>query len=287
MTAFSDYRANDWDDRRLALAALLSVLLHGLIVLLVLLEPWTWRNQPDPPQIIAEFVMPEAPKVVPPPPAPPPVAQVPPPPAAQPEPVPPPAPPQLQRGRVAEESRAPPGAGTKAQTRERTVEPTRPARPPQTRDEAGRETAPALQQPRPQSQAQAGDRTPGATGGVNRKPGEMTQSESDFFLSQIVQAWVIDFDAPQFRDLVIEGNFRVLPNGMLDRPYGRDDPWDMRVMVRNWAQIEALRGPQAAAYRTAIESFMRAMRLVQPLKMPPNAAGYPKVLSLEFQIGDL
>lgn len=285
MASFSEYRANDWDDRRLALAALLSIVLHGLLVLLILIEPWTWRSQPDPPPMIAEFVMPEPPKAVPPPA--PPVAQVPPPAPAVSEPVPPPAPPQLQRGKVAEESRAPPAAGNRAQTRERTAETPKPVKPPQARDESGQEVAPVLQQPRPQTPAQAGNRTQGTAGGINRKPGEMTQSESDFFLSQIVQAWVIDFDAPQFRDLVIEGNFRVLPNGMLGPPYGKNDPWDMRVMVRNWQQIERLTGPQAAAYRTAIESFMRAMRLVQPLKLPPDARGYPKVLSLEFQIGDL
>ena len=67
----------------------------------------------------------------------------------------------------------------------------------------------------------------------------MTQSESDFFLSQIVQAWVIDFDAPQFARIRIDGPYLVLPDGMLAPPFGKNDPWDMYAMVRNWPEIEA------------------------------------------------
>ncbi|MFN4312501.1 MAG: hypothetical protein ACK4FK_18100 [Ferrovibrio sp.] len=283
MAAFSDYRAHEWDNRRLWLAVALSLLLHGLVVLMLLVEPWTWRLQPEPPPVLAEFVLPPPPKAEPPRPVP--QAEAP-----KPEPelprteLPPPSVPQLQRAPVAEESRAPPSAGERARPRQQQAETPKP--PPQVqRPGPGAATAP---QPRPpQAQSQAGNRQPGA-GSAGGPPAEvMTQSESDFFLSQIVQAWVIDFDAPQFADIRIVGPYLVLPNGMLAPPFGKNDPWDMDRMVDGWPKLQAARGPQAAAFRTALETFLRAMRLAQPLAMPPNAQGYPKILYLDFRIGDL
>ena len=66
MASFLEYRARDWDNHRLLAAMLLSLLLHGLVAVLLMIEPWTWRIQPEPPPVLAEFVMPEAPKPAPP-----------------------------------------------------------------------------------------------------------------------------------------------------------------------------------------------------------------------------
>ncbi|WP_298724920.1 hypothetical protein [uncultured Ferrovibrio sp.] len=266
-------------------AVLLAVLLHALLVGVLVLQPWAWQIPAQPPQILAEFVLPEPPKPAPPPAPEPPAPS----PQAQPTPArPAPPPPQLQRAPIAEESTSAPGAGDKAtEQREPTAEeaPKPEARPAQRSPEA----APRPQAPRPQPQAQrqAGNRQAGS-GRAAGSPGEtMTQSESDFFLSQIVAAWVIDFRAPQFRDIEIFGNYMVLPNGMLAPPFGKNDPWDMRAMINNWDEIANAEGPRATAFRTAIETFLRAMRLAQPFKMPPNAEGYPKVLRLDFRVGDL
>jgi hypothetical protein len=294
MATFLEYRAQDWDNRRLWLGIVLSLLLHGLIVLMLLIEPWTWRIQPEPPPILAEFVQPEASKA-PPPPTPPPApapapqaaATAPSPPKTDepPRPIPPASIPQLQRAPVTEApSKAPPSAGEKA--RPQASEKPQPAPLP---DRAGPSTvtAPPAQRQRQAPPQSTGNRKPGDPG-VAGEPGEtMTQSESDFFLSQMVSAWVIDFDAPQFADIRIYGRYRVLPNGMLAPPFGKNDPWDMAAMVENWDKIAVDRRPQAAAFRTAIETFLRAVRLAQPMRMPPNAEGYPKVLELNFRIGDL
>lgn len=291
MATFLEYRTKDWDNRRLGLAVILSLLLHGLVALILLIEPWTWKSQPEPPPILAEFVMPEPPKAAPPPapppPAPPPqaAAPTPPPPQEQVRPIPPPSIPQLQNAPVTEApSRAPPSAGEKARTQ--SSEKPQPAPLP---DRIGPSTtmAPPAQRERSASSRPTGNRAQGEAGAAGKAGESMTQSESDFFLAQIVRAWVIDFDAPQFANLVIEGGFGVLPNGMLAPPYGKNDPWDMNVMVRNWNRIEAMRGPQAVAYRTAMETFMQAMRLAQPFTMPPDAQGYPKILQLNFRVGDL
>lgn len=286
MASFLEYRAQEWDNRRLWLAVALSLLLHGLVVLLLLVEPWTWRLQPEPPPILAEFVLPPPAKPEPPKPEPPrPAPQVEPPRSAPQAEVPPPSVPQLQKAPVAEESKAPPSTGERARQRVQQTEAPKPAPPQVPRPGPGVATAP---QPRPpQAQSQAGNRQPGPGRAAGLPAEVMTQSESDFFLSQIVSAWVIDFDAPQFARIRIDGPYLVLPDGMLAPPFGKNDPWDMRAMVRNWPEIEALRGPEAAAFRTAMETFLRAMRLAQPFAMPPNAQGYPKILYLDFRIGDL
>jgi outer membrane biosynthesis protein TonB len=293
MASFLEYRSQDWDNRRLWVALALSLLLHGLVAILLLIEPWTWRVQPEPPPVLAEFVMPEAskpaprlaPQAAPPPPAPTPPAQ-------QPrvveelKDVPPPSVPQLQQAPVTQDpSRAPPSSGQRARP-----QPSDRPQPAPMLGQSGPTTTPAPPQQAqrtPPSQQTTGNRQRGAPGAAAGEAGAMTQSESDFFLSQIQRAWVLDFDAPRFADIRIFGRYRVLADGMLAPPFGKDDPWDMRRMVENWDRIANDPRPEAAAFRTAVETFLRAMRLAQPLKMPPNAEGYPKVLELNFRIGDL
>lgn len=287
MASFLEYRAQDWDNRRLLVAMALSLLLHGLAALLLVIEPWTWRIQPEPPPVLAEFVMPEppkpAPRVAPPAPTPPPPAQ-----SFEPlKDVPPAAVPQLQQAPVTQDpSRAPPSGGQRA--RPQASERPQPAPLVGQSGPATTAAPPKQAERQPPSQDTTGNRQRGAPGVAAGATGAaMTQSESDFFLSQIVSAWVIDFDSPRFADIRIFGRYRVLPDGMLAPPFGKDDPWDMNRMVENWDRIATSPRPEAAAYRTAVETFLRAMRLAQPLKMPPNAEGYPKVLELNFRVGDL
>jgi len=292
MASFLEYRARDGDNHRLLAAMLLSLLLHGLVAILLTIEPWTWRIQPEPPSVLAEFVMPPAPKpAVPPRPAPP-APEAAPSSSSQPrvieelKDVPPPSVPQLQQAPVTQEpSRAPPSAGQRA--RPQASERPQPA-PMRDRSGPATATAPPADRPRAPSQQATGNRQRGASGAAAGETGPtMTQSESDFFLSQIVSAWVIDFDSPRFADIRIFGRYRVLADGMLAPPFGKDEPWDMGRMVENWDRIATDPRPEAMAFRTAVETFLRAMRLAQPLKMPPNAEGYPKVLELNFRVGDL
>ncbi len=281
MAHVSDYRTIDWLNRRPWLAVFLSLLLHGLIFAMLLMEPWSWYGPKPVPPILAEFVLPEPPKPAPPPPR-----------RAAPQeapPLPPASVPQLQRAPVTEEeSKAPPSPGDRARSQPRTApepEPQRQQRP----DLQGpnRAAAPTARQAPPRRERQAGNAAPGSGRSAGSQGEAMTQSESDFFLSQVVTAWPIDFDAPQFSDIQIFGHYMVLPDGTLAPPFGRNDPWDMEAMVNNWDEIADAPGPRAAAYRTAIQTFLRAMRLAQPFAMPPDTTGYPKVLSLNFRIGDL
>jgi len=278
MTVFSERRNNYFDDRRLWWAVVASLLLHLLLLAVLLAEPWTWRRQPPPPQEIS-MVFPEAPK-----PPPPKAAEAPKPPQQPVPQLPEPSVPQLQRAPVAEQSQAPPAPGSKARPRPPADEGARPA-PPKPEASGPAPKAELKLPAKPQKAAEAGHRQQGAGTAAGPAGETMTQSESDFFLGQIVAAWVIDFDAPKFRNIVISGAYQVLPNGMIGPPFGKNDPWDMEAMVNNWDEIATL--PNAADYRTAIETFLRAMRLAQPFKMPPGARGYPKILTLNFRIGDL
>ncbi|MFC3674156.1 hypothetical protein [Ferrovibrio xuzhouensis] len=277
------------DDRRLHWALAASLLLHLLLVAILVAEPWTWRiAKPPEPQEIS-MVFPEAPKSAAPKPAEPPkpaAAEKPPPAQAQPAPIPlpPPSTPQLQRAPLAEKSEAPPSPGDRARRQLPSAETPQAVPPKPQTIGPGPKTAPPLKA-EPQRRAEAGNRAAGAGSAAGPTGKAMTQSESDFFLSQIVSAWVIDFDAPKFRDIQIYGQYKVLPNGMLAPPFGKNDPWDIHAMVNNWDEIARI--PEAAAFRTAIETFLRAMRLAQPFHMPPDATGYPKTLQLNFRIGDL
>lgn len=268
------------------LAVILALLLHLLLAAVLVTEPWTWRIRSETPPILAELIMPEPPK---PQPTPAPALPAPSPQARETPPAPQPQVPQLQRAPIAEESAAPPSPGESAREQQRPVQP-EPPKPEIKPESPGPQTAAPPPPQRPQAQQQqrqAGNRQPGAGRAAGRPGQTMTQSESDFFLSQIVSAWVIDFKAPQFRNIEIYGNYMVMPNGMLAPPFGKNDPWDMSAMINNWNEIANAPGPQAAAFRTAVETFLRAMRLAQPFQMPPDAQGYPKVLRLDFRIGDL
>lgn len=281
MAHLSDYRTTDWLNRRPWLALILSLLLHGLLIVILLLQPWAWNRTAPEPQILAEFVQPPPPPAAP---SPAPAARRP----GEPEipPLPPASVPQLQRAPVTEESRAQPGPGERARNQQRSAPQPSPVPAP---DRQGPDRAATPQQPGQEAQPQLERRAGSGQSGQGRAAGppgpKMTQSESDFFLSQVVAAWAIDFNAPQFRNIQIFGHYKVLPDGTLAPPFGRNDPWDMQAMVNNWEEIE--NEPRAAAFRTAIETFLRAMRLAQPFEMPPGAEGYPKILSLNFRIGDL
>lgn len=265
-------RSKDWQLWR---AVGLSLLLHLLLAALLISQPWRWQKAEPPPPVLAEFIIPEPPKPLPqkaPEPVPVPLPELP-----------PPSVPQLQQAPLAERSTAPPSPGEQA----RNAPPKQAAPQPKAApNSAQRGPAPKpADEPRRQSPSRTGNREAGREQAAGPAGEAMTQSESDFFLSQIVAAWVIDFRAPQFRDIQVYGRYKVLENGMLAPPFGKDDPWDIHAMVENWEEIE--NEPRAAAFRTAIETFLRAMRLAQPFAMPPNAEGYPKVLSLNFRIGDL
>lgn len=257
-----------------------SLVLHGLVAGL-----WLWSPAAVPPRgpeaMVIEMVAMPAPEPVPqpPPPSPPepaPLAQ-----AAPPQPIlPPPPPPQLSEAPIAEESSPPPApAPVPRPPRERpsmrAPEADRqPSLPPTSREAA----LPVS----PSAPLEAARRDPGAAGPPDSVASQAVQ---DFILAQIARHWLIDVRSPRFANIEIGGRFTLLPNGMLAPPFGKSDPWDPPKMIRGYDQ---LRGPDAQAIRTALITFLQAVRQAQPFRLPPDGkTDEPRTLPLHFRLGDL
>ena len=108
-----------------------------------------------------------------------------------------------------------------------------------------------------------------------------SQAVQDFILMQIARHWIIDFQAGRFRDLRLTLRFVLLPNGELAPPFGRRDPWNLPVLVNNFARL-------SEAERTAAITFLQAMRQAQPFRLPPGGESlHTRALPLDFRLGDI
>lgn len=249
-------------------AIALAVVLHLLLVYALLHEELLWLKLrlADAPQIDIELV-PEPPKPLPPKsdetkPEPPKPEAV-----EQPKPPSPPLPttiPQLVPGRLAESSTVPhpaPRNGT-----------------------GGHDHALAMSSgpgitllPKEETK----DGPPGATG---REGPELTQSERDFILAQVLKYWHVDFHAPEARGLVLQGVFYVQADGTLASPVNKNDPWDPSAVVENYASL----GPSGRSYRRdAIDGFLLALRLCQPLQLPSSKGPWPRKILIRFAFDSL
>jgi hypothetical protein len=258
------------------LAISLSIVLHILLVYVLLNEELLWAKLKvvDVPQVEVELV-PELPKPHPPKPPPVPKIDEPPPPeppkpeAVEPPKQPPPnAPPltipQLVPGRLAQQPAV--------------------LRPSPRSGGGGEEKAPATTAgpaitllPKEQSKAEH----PGSNGPVGP---ELTQSEQDFVLAQVLKYWHVDFHAAEARGLVLEGVFFVQADGTLASPFNKDDPWNPEAVVRGYAQL----GRSGISYRRdAIDGFLLALRLCQPLQMPSTKGPWPRKVTLRFAFDSL
>ncbi|MBP6818072.1 MAG: hypothetical protein KBC46_02080 [Ferrovibrio sp.] len=260
------------------LALILSLLLHLGLAWLLYLQPWSQGLKIAEAPLEVEVVIPPP---APPPPPPPQRAAEPPPPTA---PLPPPEVPQLQRAPQAEKSTAPP---PKAQA-EAPKPPAPPPAPPT--QPAPRTTEAAPPPPRPvQRRTEASSvplpKTAAETMQALKVAPEMKQSEQDFFLSQIVDHWLLKREAPQFEEVQIGGAYLVLPNGMLGPPFNANDPEDFRLMIKDWDVIS--RRPDLESFATAIRTFVIAMRRAQPFDLPPDFGDKPKRMTLNFRVRDI
>ncbi len=254
-------------DRRPWLAATtVSLLLHTAAAWWLLGAPW-WRDRPPEPQAMTVEVVMMTPRPPEPPPPEPSLPSLPL--------VPPPPPPQLTEAPIAERSTPPPAprpSPQPARPRTETVAPT-----------PGPRSTAAL--PRAESSEsallEAGRLRPGGS------PPEAIASQTvqDVILRQITRHWIIDVRGPTYRDVVLSVRFKLLPDGMLAPPFGRNDPWDLRVMIRDY---DLMMRPENGRIRTTIETFLQAMRQAQPFQLPPDGrSDEARVLPLSFRLGDL
>ncbi len=263
------------------LALLLSGLLNLLLVIILLNEELIWTKAllapprevevdlvPEQPKPPAAKPKPQPPKPQPPPPQPqqaelprPPQEEPPPPPPPPPPPKPPP--PQLIQAPLAKRSATGHRAssnGAEGSARAMAITP-----------------GPAL------SVVPRGAAKRGPAGGNGPEGSKLTQSEQDFILSQIMQYWHVDTHVPEARGLVLEAQIIIEADGTLASPLNKDDPWNPEAVISGYAAMARL----GYSYRRqAIEAFLLALRLCQPLKLPPGGT-WPRVMTLRFAFDDM
>jgi hypothetical protein len=190
-----------------------------------------------------------------------------------------PPPPQLETAPLAERSAPPPGP-TRARVRLRDdQESTEPAPTP----------APAAPPAPPAARADLN--AGGGKGRVAALPrgggdGPAKQDEKDFLLGQILPFWLLNYRDPRYQHVVFRGYFTLRADGMLESPFGKNDPWDPTVMIDGYDRLLARPfEPQ----RVALESFLRAVRAAQPFRLNPGVdpKDYPRQVAVFFRLGDL
>ena len=66
---------------------------------------------------------------------------------------------------------------------------------------------------------------------------------------------------------------------MLGAPYRRQDPWEPSRIVRNYDQAD----PEI---QRLLQGFVQAAKDAQPFRLP-SGGRYPRVVSMNFRLGDL
>jgi len=253
------------------LAITLAIVLHLLLVYALLHEELMWLKLrlTDAPQIDIELV-PEPARPLPPKPPPPPKADETKPEPPKPEPPKPeameaPKPPlpttipQLVPGRLAESSSVP--------------------HPAPRNGAGGQERALAMSSGPGITLLPKEETKDGPAGATGREGPELTQSEQDFVLAQVLKYWHVDFHAPEARGLVLQGVFYVQADGTLMSPVNKNDPWNPSAVVENYASL----GPSGRSYRRdAIDGFLLALRLCQPLQLPSSKGPWPRKILIRF-----
>lgn len=283
-----DIPDSDRHPKALITAVALSLALHLGIAGWLSYAAWSEPEKP-PPEFVVDVVRlpaapkPKAPEPPPPPPAPPPVVQAPPTPVAG---LPPPPPPQLTEAPIEDKSAPPPHKSLSKATPRARQEPLHaPHR-------AVASAAPAL--PVTSTKPQSMPVTIGPHGAQEdslpsgKSDDEPAQTVPDFILMQIAQHWLIDYRNPRYSNLVLRGTKIVLlPNGMLAPPFGKDDPWNLPAMIANYDELRKI--PAAAPALQALETFLQAMRLAQPFRLPPDGKpnNKPRVFEIYFRLGDV
>jgi len=127
------------------------------------------------------------------------------------------------------------------------------------------------------------DGTKGPEGSRGPIGQELSQNEQDYVLSQILPYWKVDTKRPEGRGMVLEAIIEINSDGTLMYPLGRDDPWNPNGIIGNYAELVRL----GYSYkREALEGFLLALRLSQPIKVPPGGK-WPKWMKLRFAFDDL
>ncbi len=112
---------------------------------------------------------------------------------------------------------------------------------------------------------------------------ELSQTEQDYILSQILPFWKVDTHRPEGKGMVLQAIIEIRADGTLMSPLNRDDPWNPAAVIVGYGDLARL----GYSYRReSMEGFLLALRLSQPLKLPPGGK-WPKWMRLRFSFDDL
>lgn len=112
--------------------------------------------------------------------------------------------------------------------------------------------------------------------------GELSQTAQDMVLAQVVKLWRFDTEPAKGSDLTISMSIVVNRDGTLGDAMHKNAPWNPRAAIRGYDQLS---DPYV---RRALESLLLALRLAQPLQLPPDdGKGWPRRMVIRFRPGDL
>lgn len=113
--------------------------------------------------------------------------------------------------------------------------------------------------------------------------GDLSQSAQDYVLSQVLKMWHFDTSAAKGSDLTIAMTILVDKDGTLAGNMNKNAPWNPQAVIRGYDQL-----PPDSYIRRALESMLLALRLAQPLQLPPDdGKGWPRRMVIRFRPGDL
>lgn len=114
---------------------------------------------------------------------------------------------------------------------------------------------------------------------------ELTQSERDIILAQIIKYWRFNFASEAADDLTLNGTVVVQPDGMLAPPFNGREPWNPGKAMPQYDEAVKTRNTFMS---NLMDSFYTALRLAQPLELPPATEGtWPRKISISFRFQDL
>jgi hypothetical protein len=110
----------------------------------------------------------------------------------------------------------------------------------------------------------------------------LTQNAQDFILAQFVKMWRFDLSRLKGKHVVISAKIEINGDGTLGGAMNLAAPWDPGAIIPDFDSL-----PDNPV-RQALESFLLALRLAQPLDLPPDdGKGWPRPMMLRFAIDDL
>jgi len=112
--------------------------------------------------------------------------------------------------------------------------------------------------------------------------GDLSQSAQDFLQAQVMRLWHFDPVPLKGKKVVISAVIEINADGTLAGAMNRAAPWNPGAVITGYERMPD--GP----IRRALESYLLALRMAQPLTLPPDdGKGWPRRMLLRLAIDTL